>query len=196
MRDHDDEAVAGHVAQQVHDLHAGCGVEGTGRFVGQQNLGVVDEGARDGDTLHLAARHLRGLLVDVVLQADAFKGIEGALAALGAGDTGQGEGQLDVGQDTLVWDQVVGLEDEADAVVAVGVPVAGLVVLRRNTVDDEVAALEAVEAADDVEHRRLAGAGLAQHGHKLVVAERHGDLVERHLHEVGGLIGLDDLLEL
>ena len=93
-------------------------------------------------------------------------------------------------------DQVVGLEDEADAVVAVGVPVAGLVVLRRNAVDDEVSALEAVEASDDVEHRRLAGAGLAQNGHELVVAERYGDLVERHLHEVGGLIGLDDLLEL
>ena len=93
-------------------------------------------------------------------------------------------------------DQVVGLEDEADAVVAVGVPVAGLVVLHRNAVDDEVTTLETVEASDDVEHRRLTGAGLTQHGHKLVVAERHGDLVERHLHEVGGLVGLDDLLEL
>ena len=93
-------------------------------------------------------------------------------------------------------DQVVGLEDEADAVVAVGIPVAGFVVLRRNAVDDQVAALEAVEAANDIEHRRLTGARLAQHGHELVVAERHGDLVERHLHEVGGLIGLDDLLEL
>ena len=196
VRDHNDEAVAGHVAQQVHDLHAGCGVEGTGRFVGQQNLGVVDEGARDGDTLHLAARHLRGLLVDVVLQADAFKGIEGALAALGAGDTGQGEGQLDVGQDTLVWDQVVGLEDEAYAVVAVGVPVACLVVLRRDAVDDEVARLEAIKATDDVEHRCLARAGLAEHSHEFVIAERHGNFVERHLHEAGGLIGLDYFFQL
>ena len=92
------------------------GVEGTGGLVGQQDLGVVDESTRDGDALHLAARHLRGLLVDVLLQADPFEGFEGALAALGAGDTGQGEGQLDVGQDALVWDQVVGLEDEAYAV--------------------------------------------------------------------------------
>ena len=93
-------------------------------------------------------------------------------------------------------DQVVGLEDEADAVVAVGVPVAGFVVLRRNAVDDQVAALEAVEAANDIEHRRLTGAGLAQHCHELVITKRYRDLVERHLHEVGGLIGLDDLLEL
>lgn len=96
--------------------------------------------------------------MDVLLQADPRQGIEGALATLGARDARQGQGQLDVRQHGLVRDQVVGLEDEADAVVAVGVPVAGLVVLRRNAVDDEVAALEAVEAANDVEHRRLAGA--------------------------------------
>jgi len=40
--------------------------------------------ARDGNALHLAARHLRGLLVDVLLQADPFEGVEGALASLGA----------------------------------------------------------------------------------------------------------------
>ena len=158
VRDHDDEAVAGHVAQQVHDLHARLGVEGAGGLVGQQDFGVVDEGARDGDALHLAARHLRGLLVDMVFQADPFQGVEGPLAALGARDARQGQGQLDVRQDALVRDQVVGLEDEADAIVAVGIPVARLVVLRRNAVDDEVSALEAVEATDDVEHRRLAGA--------------------------------------
>ena len=195
VRDHDDEAVAGHVAQQVHDLHARLGVEGAGGLVGQQDLGVVDEGARDGDALHLAARHLRGLLVDVFGEAHASQGVEGALAALRARDARQSQCQLDVRQDTLVRDQVVGLEDEADAVVAVGVPVPGLVVLRGDAVDDEVAALEAVEASDDVEHRRLAGARLAQNSDELVVTERHRDLVERHLHQVGGLVGLDDLLK-
>ena len=196
MRHHDDEAVAGHVAQQVHDLHARLGVEGAGGLVGQQDFGVVDEGARDGDALHLATRHLRGLLVDVVGQADASQGIEGALTSFGAGDARQGQGQLDIGQDALVRDQVVGLEDEPDAVVSVRVPVARLVILRGDAVDHEVAALEAVQASDDVEHRRLAGARLAQHGDKFVVAEGHGDLVECYLHEVGGLVSLDDFLQL
>ena len=195
VRDHDDEAVAGDVAQQVHDLHARLGVEGAGGLVGEQDFGVVDEGARDGDALHLAARHLGGLLVDVFGKSHARQGVEGALAALGTRDARQGQGQFDVSQDALVGDQVVGLEDEADAVVAVGVPVPGLVVLRGDAIDDEVATLEAVEAADDVEHRRLARAGLAEHGDELVVTERHRDLVERHLHQVGGLVGLDNLLE-
>ena len=52
-------------------------------------------------------------------------------------------------------DQVVGLENEANAVVAVGVPIARLVVLRRDSVDDQVTTLEAVQAANDVEHRRF-----------------------------------------
>ena len=93
--------------------------------------------------------------MDVVGQADASQGIEGALTSFGAGDARQCQGQLDIGQDALVRDQVVGLEDEADAVVSVRVPVARLVILRGDAVDHEVAALEAVEAADDVEHRRL-----------------------------------------
>ncbi len=196
VRDHDDQAIAGHVAQQVHDLNAGLGVEGAGGFIREEDLGVVDEGSRNGDALHLAARHLRGFLVDVVGQADASQGIEGALTSFGAGDARQGQGQLDIGQDALVRDQVVGLEDEADAVVSVRVPVARLVILRGDAVDHEVAALEAVQASDDVEHRRLARAGLAQHGDEFVVAEGHGDLVECYLHEVGGLISLDDFLQL
>ena len=86
---------------------------------------------------------------------DVFQGFQRPLAAFASRDTGKGQCQLDVGQDGLVRDQVVGLENEANAVVAVGVPIARLVVLRRDSVDDQVAALEAVQAANDVEHRRF-----------------------------------------
>lgn len=51
--------------------------------------------------------------------------------------------------------EVVGLEDESDAVVAECVPVAILVFLGRDAVDDEVARVVVVEPADDVEQRRL-----------------------------------------
>ena len=52
-------------------------------------------------------------------------------------------------------DEIVGLEDEPDAVVAECVPVAILVFLGRDAVDDEVARVVVVEPADDVEQRRL-----------------------------------------
>ena len=47
-------------------------------------------------------------------------------------------------------DQVVGLEDKADRVIAVGVPVAVLVVFGRDAVDDQIAFIVAVQTADDV----------------------------------------------
>ena len=131
----------------------------------------------------------------MVAKAHLAQRVERAGAALCARDARQGERQFHVRQDGLVGNEVVGLEDESDAVVAECVPVAILVFLGRDAVDDEVAALEAVEASDDVEHRRLAGARLAQNSDELVVTERHRDLVERHLHQVGGLVGLDDLLK-
>ena len=130
MGHHDDQTVLSDVSQEVHDLDAGLGVKSTGRFVSQENFGVVDQGARDGDTLHLTARKLRGLLSYVLGQPDAFQGFHRALAAFASGDTREGQRELNVGQDGLVRDQVVGLENEANAVVAVGVPIACFVVLR------------------------------------------------------------------
>ena len=61
---------------------------------------------------------------------DAFQGFHRTLAAFASRDTGEGQRQLNVGQDGLVRDQVVGLENEANAVVAVGIPIACFVVLR------------------------------------------------------------------
>ena len=69
------------------------------------------------------------------------------------------EGQLHVGQHRLVGDQVVALEDEADGVVAVGIPVPVRVLLGGDAVDDEIAAVIAVQTADDVQQGGLAGAG-------------------------------------
>ena len=73
------------------------------------------------------------------------------------GNTGNGKRQLYVCKDGLVRDQVVALEDKADRVVPVGIPVAVLILFRGNAVDDQIAAVVAVEAADDIQKRRLSG---------------------------------------
>ena len=127
---HDDQTVLSDISQEVHDLDTGLGVKSTGWFVSQEDFRIVNQRSSNGDTLHLTARKLRGLLPDVLGQPDAFQGLQRALAAFASGDTREGQRQLNVGQDGLVRDQVVGLENEANAVVAVGVPIAGLVVLR------------------------------------------------------------------
>ena len=88
------------------------------------------------------------------------------------------------------------MEDEADAVVAVGVPVAVFVAFRGDAVDDEVAGVVMVEASDDVEQGGLTRARRPQDRDELVVAEGNRDVVERDLREVAGGVGLADVLEL
>ena len=77
--------------------------------------------------------------------------------------------------------EVIALEHKADAVVTIGVPIAIVKILGRNTVDQQVARVKVVEPADNVEHRGLTRARGTQNGHELVIAKRQAYVVERHL---------------
>ena len=88
------------------------------------------------------------------------------------------------------------MEHEADAVVAVGVPVLVFVLLGGDAVDDKVARVVVVEAADDVEHGGLARPRGTEHRHELVVAEGHRHVVEGRLREAGRGVGLADVEQL
>ena len=171
MRDHDDEAVLGDVLQDLHHLHARLAVERAGRLVGEQNVRIVDERPRDGDALHLAAGHLVRLFVELVAKANALERLFRALAALALAHAGERERQLHVAQYRLVRNEVIALEDEADGVVAVAVPVGVGEVLCRSAADDEIAARIVVQTADDVEQRRLAAARMSEDGDKLALTE-------------------------
>ena len=72
VRDEDDGGLAAavDVEQEIDDLVPGGGVEIPGRFVGEQDGGIVGEGASDGDTLLLAARELRRVMMSPRSQAD------------------------------------------------------------------------------------------------------------------------------
>ena len=153
--DHDDKAFFGNFLQQVHDLNTGVGIERAGRLIGKQNFRVIDKSAGDGDTLHLTAGHLARPLVELFSKTDLIKCRDCFFAPHLFGNTGNGKRQLYVCKDGLVRDQVVALEDKADRVVPVGIPVAVLILFRGNAVDDQIAAVVAVEAADDIQKRRL-----------------------------------------
>ena len=90
-------------------------------------------------------------------------------------------------------DEVIALEHEADGVVAVGVPVPVGVAAGGDAVDDELAAVVAVEAADDVEQRGLARAAGAEDGDKFAVAQVEADPVERCLCQIAGGVFLFDI---
>ena len=87
-------------------------------------------------------------------------------------------------------DQVIALEHETNGVVAVGVPVAVGVLLGGDAVDDQVTAIIAVKAANDVEQCGFAGAAGAQDGDKLIVTEVQADIVEGDLFQIACFVFL------
>src|SRR6185436_8361290 len=106
------------LVEQRHDLGRGCRVEVAGRLVGEEDRRVVDQGAGDRHALALAARQLVGIVVHAVAQAYPLEGAAGALPPHAARHAGVDERQLDVLQGIGAGQQVEGLEDEADLLVA------------------------------------------------------------------------------
>ncbi len=190
--DHDDQPVLRHFFQKVHDLDGSFGVQGAGGLIRKDDVRVVDQGAGNGHALHLTAGQLVRPLVGLVAETDLFEGRQSALAPLRRWDVGDGQSQFHIGQDGLVRDEVVVLEDEAHRVVAVGVPVLIGIFFGGDAVDDEVAGVVPVETADDIEQRRFSRAARAQDGDELVVPEGQGDVVEGGLREVARHIGFAD----
>ena len=61
------------LVEERHDLVAGLGVEVAGGFVGEDDGGLVDEGAGDGDALTLTAGELVGLVHHAAAEADGLE---------------------------------------------------------------------------------------------------------------------------
>src|SRR5436190_8567793 len=104
------------VDEQVDDLVAGAGIEVAGRLVGEQDRGLVGEGARDRHALLLASRELRRIVMAPRPEADLGQELIGADARIGLpGDLERHAHVLPRGQR---GQQVKELEDEADALAA------------------------------------------------------------------------------
>ena len=169
--DHDDgQALVVELLEQGQDLDAGARVQVAGGLVGQQQRGLGDQGAGDGDPLLLTARELVGLVVAAVAQAHALErlpgrggGIEPAARAVVE------QGQLDVLLGAGAGQQIESLEDEADVSVAdVGQPVAAEAV-DALAVQFVGARGRPVQAAEDVHERRLSRSRSAHDGDHLAV---------------------------
>ena len=117
----------------------------------------------------------------MLAQADFLQRLARTLAALGMPHTCERKRQLHVFQNGLMRNEVIALEHKADAVVAVGIPIAIVKVFGRNAVDQQVARIEMIEPTDNVEHRSFARPRRSQNGHELVIAKRQAYAVERHL---------------
>ena len=77
--DHWDAALAGAPRDQLHDLDRGLGIERGGRLVGENEVRLLHQRARDADALALPAGKLVGALGGEFAEADGIKQLEGAL---------------------------------------------------------------------------------------------------------------------
>ena len=196
MGDHDDQFILRNLPQDIHDLHAGLGIKCAGRFVGQQDIGVVDQCTRNRDTLHLTAGHLGGTFAELVAEADLLECFGRTAAAFRLADAGQRQCQLDVGEHRLMRNQVIALEDETDAMVAVTVPVAVTELFGRTAIDNQVAAGILIQTADDIQQSCFAGTGGTEYRNKLCFPKGEADAVERLDLQISRNIVFTDLIEL
>ena len=64
VRDHNDrDSALVELLKNCHDLDAGAAVEIASRFVGEQYLGLVDQGPRDSHSLLLPSGKLAGMMI-------------------------------------------------------------------------------------------------------------------------------------
>ena len=148
-------------------------VQVAGRLVGQQQLRLAGQRARDRHALLLPARELAGQVPHARGQPQLGQRLLDALLALGGRHAAVAQRHVDVVEHVQVGDQVEALEDEADLLVAqprqalVGQPAHVL------AVQPVLALVEVVQQARHRQERRLARARRPHDGHELAALDRH-----------------------
>ena len=97
MCHHNNQTIFGNFFQQIHYLNTCIAVQRPGRFVRQQNIRIVDQGARNGYSLHLTARKLVRTFFYLVAQSNLFQSLSGPLPPFGFSDARNGQCQFYIG---------------------------------------------------------------------------------------------------
>ena len=172
VRDHYDRqsALAVKAGDDFHDLDRNGRVQVSGGLVGEQDGGFVDQGARDGHALLLAARQLIGVIALAAGQPHHRKQGLGALRPVG-GPSGVKQRQLHIFQRRGAGEQVEALEDEPDSAAA---DCGQLLIIERSDVHalQQIAARGGpVQAAQNVHQRGFAGSRSPHNGHELAALD-------------------------
>ena len=111
------DALAVEFIKEPQDFGPRLGVQRTGWFVGQEQMGTVDQGAGNGDTLLLSTRKLVRAVIGTVAKPHATQRLQRTLAA-SPFDTPIKEGQLHLAAGRSARQQVKALKDKANFAVA------------------------------------------------------------------------------
>ncbi len=177
--DHDDgRSFLVHPGKKVHDPGSGHRIEVAGRFVAEEEVGVVDECPGNGDPLLLAAGELARLVgIKPLFKPDRCKHLERPLPGV-ALPAPEDHRVLDVLDRREERDQVEVLEDEPDVIP----PQQGQLVVVHDAdpraADVYVAGSRDVERSHDIQQGGLPGAGRPHDGDELPGLDIEGDAVE------------------
>ena len=152
-------------------MNTGFGIQSAGRLVCQDNIRIVDDSAGNGNTLHLPARHLAGLLIQLIAKSHFFKCFLCAPFPIRLRHTRKAERQFHILQHRLVRDQVIALKYKTDGMVSMAVPIPVAKILCRFSVDNQLAAGILIQSADDIQHGRFSASGGTENGNKFAFSE-------------------------
>src|SRR5581483_1393140 len=157
---------------------------------------VVRERARDRDALLLAARELARQVVEPPVEADALEQLLHPLAAVAPCEVRRRERRLDVLRRGERRDEVELLEHEPEGGAPqprqLGVPHRSEVA----SLEEDGALARAVEAAEQLEQRRLAGAARSDHREEVAAVDHEVDLAHRAYLRAAHGVGAADAPEL
>lgn len=185
----DDEGLAELVAEVEEELVELClilAVERAGRFVGEDHGGLVHQCTGNGNALFLTTREFVRLVRGAISKSHKLQQLLGALTGLSptlTGDEGRNHHVLDSGE---LGQQLMELEDEADATVAEVAQLSLRETAHVGAVDGYGAAVGAVEGSDDLEQGGLAGTAGTDDAHHLTFIYMQVDALE-HLQRAEAL---------
>ena len=153
-------------------LGAQLGIEGGKRFVQEQNLGLANNGPREGDALALSTGQLRRLAVLHALQRGHGHGPLGLFADGLGRHFFHAQPESDVLAHGEMREEGVALENLVD------VALVGRVVGNVMPTDENLTAARLLEAADEAQAGRLAATGRPEEGHELTLGDVEADVIE------------------
>jgi acyl-CoA thioesterase-1 len=166
------------VVENAGDALAGGVVEIAGGLVREEDARAGNQSACEDDSLLLAAGQFAGAVVLTVSQTDLTESLLSRRTGLLFGFTADQEGHHDVLEGGELGEQVVNLPHEPEEAVA---KVGEAVFVEGGDVDvpvEDTAGGRTVEAAEEVQERRLAGAGFADDGDALSGIDAEVEILE------------------
>src|SRR6185369_11838700 len=139
------------IAHQIDELSGVLRVEICRRLISQDQRGMMNDGACDGDPLALAAGEQVRTVMGAGGETDAFKSFANPFAAVGRADTLNEQRELNIFTGCEDGNEIEGLKNETDRFAAQLRGASRAECARVDAVDENATGGGLVDAADEVE---------------------------------------------